>query len=173
MRRSTMGAIGLLTFIGLVGCDSPPSEETRAGDVAQLEANVLPVVDELDVRFYLDEGSTCNSILYPRGEFRDGDDSCGSPTESYGPFDATVRGDFDRISAAIEASGVNAHRFDAYVTGDGVLTSIRFPLEDRSIEWNWVYLYDPSNTVSKDQRPKAPTYQQINDKWWLVTEIDD
>lgn len=172
MRRSTTGVVGLLTLIALVGCDSPPSEEKRADDVAQLEAHVLPVVDELDVRFYLDEGSSCNSILYPRGEFRDGDDSCGSPTETYGPFDATVRSDFDRISAAIEASGVDAHRFDASVTADGVLTYASFPLEDSSIQWNWDYLYDPSNTVSKGQRPNAPTYQ-INDNWWLVTAIDD
>jgi hypothetical protein len=173
VRRSTMGAVGLLTLIVLVGCDSPPSEETRSHDVAQLEAHVLPVVDELDARFYLDEGSSCNSMLYPRGEFRDGDVSCGSPTESYGPFDATVRSDFDHIRAAIEASRVNTHRFDAFVTADGVLRHVSFPLEDSSIEWNWGYLYDPNNTVSKGQRPNAPTYQQINDNWWLVTEIDD
>jgi hypothetical protein len=84
MRTPLTHAAGLLVAALLVGCDTPPSEKRRADDVAQLERLVVPVVDELGVRFYLDERVTCHSILYSRGEFRQGDASCGSPTESYG-----------------------------------------------------------------------------------------
>ena len=41
------------------------------------------------------------------------------------------------------------------------------------MEWNWVYLYDPNDTVAKDLEPGAPTYTRINGSWWLVTEVDD
>jgi hypothetical protein len=66
---------------------------------------VVPIVVELDVRFYLDEGVRCHSLLYSEGEFREGNGSCGSPTESYGPFDPEVRTDFDRIKAALKRAG--------------------------------------------------------------------
>jgi hypothetical protein len=174
MRMALTFAAGLLVVAVLVGCDREPSERQRADDVAQLERWVVPVVEELDVRFYLDEGVTCHAVLYSRGEFREGDGSCGSPTESYGPFDAVVRKDFDRISAAIKASGVKTLRFDASVNAAGALTHVSFRIIDRSIEWNWFYLFDPTNAVPKGgQASNAPRYQRINERWWLVTEVDD
>jgi len=180
MRRIMMGVVGAMVSAALVGCNSPPSPERRIRDVARLEAHVVSVIDDLGVRSYLDERSTCDSILYARGEFRDGDESCGSPTEVDVPFDEGVRNDFDRIGAAIEASGVDTHRVDASVSGDGHLQHVSFRLEDCSIEWNWVYLYDPNGAVarpgaggSKGNGAGAPTYTRINGDWWLVTEIDD
>jgi len=174
MRMALSFAAGLLVVAVLVGCDREPSEQKRADDVAQLERLVVPVVDELDVRFYLDEGFTCQSLLYSRGEFREGDGSCGSPTESFGPFDAVVRRDFDRIRAAIKASGVNTLRFDASVNDGGVLTHVSFRIVDHSIEWNRFYLFDPTLAGPKSgQAPNAPRYEQINERWWLVTEVDD
>jgi hypothetical protein len=167
-------AAGLLVVAVLVGCDRAPSEQKRADDVAQLERFVVAVVDELDVRFYLDEGFTCHSLVYSRGEFREGDGGCGSPTESYGPFDAVVRRDFDRISGAIKASGVKTFRFAASVDDGGVLTHVSFRIIDRSIEWNRYYLFDPTHAVPKGVgAPNAPRYEQINERWWLVTEVDD
>jgi hypothetical protein len=130
----------------------------------------VPVVDELKVRRYLDEGPSSNAILYPPGEFCDGDDTSGSP-EGYGPFDARVRTDFDRIHAAIEASEVGTHRFDASFTADGAIGNISFRRDDSSWKWNWIYLYDPNGTVAKDLEPSARS--QINEDWWLVTEVDD
>ena len=172
MRRLRIGTVGL-TLTALVGCSHyPPSAQTQAIEVARLETHVVPVVDELDVRFYLDEGPSCNAILYPPGEFRDGDHRCGSPTEAYGRFDARVRSHFDRIHAAIAASA-DTHRFDASFTADGVLRNVSFPREDSSWEWNWRYLYDPNHRVAKDREPGAPTYTEIDEDWWLVTEVDD
>lgn len=174
MRTTLTVAAGLLVVAVLVGCDREPSEQTRAADVAELERLVVPVVEELGVRLYLDEGRSCHSLLYSRGEYRDGDDSCGSPTESYGPFDAVVRRDFDRIRAAIEATAVGTFRFDASINADGSLTRVSFRLVDRSIQWNRFYLFDPTNAIPKsDRAPNAPRYQRINERWWLVTEVDD
>jgi hypothetical protein len=173
MRRTTTAALGLLVSAALVGCDRPPSTERIIGDVARLETHVVPLVDELDVHFYLDERWTCHSILYSRGEFRDGDDSCGSPTESYVLFDVGVRSDFDRIKAALSASGAGIHRFEASIGTDGALRSISFRLGDSSIRWNWFYVDDPNNSITKSDGPNPPTYARINDRWWLLTEIDD
>jgi len=179
MRKLGIGVVALFASATLVGCnDKAPSLETQAAEVAQLETHVVPVVDELDVTFYLDEGKSCNGIIYPAGEFRDGDYSCGSVTENYGKFDAKVRTDFDRIRTAIEKSGVPTHRFDASVGSGGVLREVTFPREDGSWQWNWSYLYDPTDSVTKDRRSGeptmgSPTYTEIGKKWWLVTAVDD
>ncbi|HZM75227.1 MAG TPA: hypothetical protein VFC19_05845 [Candidatus Limnocylindrales bacterium] len=179
MRKLGFGIIGLLVLAALAGCgDEPPPTQTQADEVARLQAHVVPVVDELKVLFYLDEGSSCNAILYSSGEFRDGDDSCGSPTERYGQFDSRVRGDFDRIDAAIGTSKVPTHRFDATFTTGGALREVTFPREDSSWQWNWSYLYDPGDTVAKDLQPGdpkvgVPKYRRINEDWWLVTAVDD
>jgi hypothetical protein len=184
MRLLRIGVVGLLVPAALAGCvmgfgdTKPPSAETQAAEVARLQADVVPVVDELDVTFYLNEGKSCHGIVYRRGEFRDGDDSCGTPSEQYGRFDAQVRADFDRISAAIKRSEVNTYRFDALLTGDGALEKVTFPRTDSSWQWNWTYLYDPGNTVDKSKTQgeptlSKPTYTKINDSWWLQTAVDD
>ena len=174
MRKRGIAIVGLLALALPVGCaHKPPSAQTQAEEVARLEAHVVPVVDELEVRRYLDEGPSRNAILYPPGEFQDGDDGNGSPTEPYRPFDARVRSDFDRIHAAIEASDVDTHRFDASFTAEGALRTVSFRHEESDWNWNWVYLYDPNDTIAKDLARGAPTYTQINGDWWLVTEVDD
>jgi hypothetical protein len=174
MRMPLTFAVGLLSVTVFVGCDREPSEQKRAADVVQLERLVVPVVEELGVRSYLDEGFNCHALLYARGEFRDGDGWCGSSTESYGPFDAVGRKDLARIRTAIKASGVNTHRLVASVTTGGVLSHVSFRIVDHSIEWNWFYLFDPTDAVPKGgQAPNGPRYKQINKRWWLVTEVDD
>ncbi len=174
MRNPWSGIVGLLALAALVGCSSkPPSAGTQAAEVARLEAHVVPIVDELDVRFYLDETWSTHAITYPPGEFREGDDSRGSPAASDRPFDASVRTDFDRVSAAIEASAVDTYRFEASFTPEGALSTASFRRDDSSLEWNWFYLYDPNDTVAKDPGPGARSLTQINADWWLVTEVDD
>ena len=168
----------LLVIVGVLpvlsGCAvNPPSPEIQAEEVLRLEAGVVPVLDEFDVRFYLDRGPYCGSIVYRRGEFRSHDERCGSPTEAYRLFDEQVQGDFGKIRAAIAASRVKIRRFEASFAADGSIRTISFRREDCSIEWNWNYLYDRGNVVAKDGTSDFPKYTRITEDWWLVTEVDD
>lgn len=173
MRRLGVAIAALSTSILQVSCAwFPPSPRTQAAEVARLEAHVVPVVGALQVRRYLNEGPSCNRILYRLGEYCDGN-RCGSPKEGYRPFDERVREDFDRLATAMRTSNASTHRFEASFAADGALTTISFRREDFSIEWNWFYLYDPTDSVAKNQNPAPPTYTRITEKWWLVTEVDD
>jgi len=172
--RYAMTRAATVLVLAVASCAREPAPERWTPDVEQLERSVVPIIDALDVEYYLDEGASCHAIRYARGEFRDGDRSCVSASETYGRFDAPVHRDFDRISAALKSSGVNSRRFQASVNDNGTIAHVAFRIVDRSIEWNWFYLYDPTNAVPKDgSAPDAPRYQRINARWWLVREVDD
>ncbi len=171
MRRAIAGLAGLAALSALTGCGSPPSAQRRPDDVARLAAEVLPVIDELDVSTYLDEGSMCRWLVHPRGDFREG--GCATSAERFSAFDDTARADFDRVTAAMRASGVDTHRFEASISSAGAVGDARFWLEDSSIQWNWFYLYDPQDAITKNRHEGKPSYERISDGWWLMTEVDD
>jgi hypothetical protein len=104
--------------------DPPPGPGEWPRDVDRLERDVMPVVEELHV--YLLHPGPCRVLEYDRGDYRDGDpEDCGDLV----PFDAQARADFDRMTDAIERSGVAVER----IRRDR--GAIYIPLEDYSRQY--------------------------------------
>jgi hypothetical protein len=162
----TVSVPGSQTLHGLVRDIFPrqiPGPDQFPADVDRLEAFVLPVIEELNVSFYGPESHGCRFLEYARGAYQDGD-SCrdGNP-----PFDAQARADFNRVSNAVERSGVAVERIDRSQGG------IHIRLEDSSIEYNWEYAYMPDGgTPPTTGRPESQL-TNIRGNWWFVREFDD
>lgn len=59
-----------------------PSATEKAEQIGRLEATVLPVIEELQIAYFMDEPD-CANLTYPRGDFIDGDpELCGGSTDS-------------------------------------------------------------------------------------------
>jgi len=149
-------------------------------DVAALQADVLPVAEDLGVTGYLsDPGSWgrpgCHGLTWSHGGFRDRRSECSNPNDPELPFDAPSEAAFKQVSDAIAASGVNVDRID--VGGWGPGTS--FHLNDSSIQWNWYYSYDLSTTTDAPEEIRSETslgprlQVHVTGDWWFTVEPDD
>jgi len=141
----------------------PPGPGRRQADVDRLETDVLPVVEELELSLYLLTAGPCRILEYPRGDYRDGDPQCGDLV----PFDPGARADFDKVTDAVERSGVAVER----ILRDGTGTYVQ--LIDHSWQYNWQYVYlsgvgsPPTTTHPSEQ------WTHIRDNWWLHRAHDD
>ncbi len=80
-----VAVLGFLVWRAIRG--DLPSEAEKAEQIARLEATVLPVVEDLQVEYFMDEPG-CANLTYPRGDFIDGDpEDCGGSTDSPAQFD--------------------------------------------------------------------------------------
>ncbi len=152
-----------------VGGSVPDGPDQWQADVARLETEVLPVVEDLELSYYHLEPSypgrpgPCRILEYPRGNYRDGPPEC----DDLAPFDAEARADFDEVTVAVERSGVAVERIVRH--GDGIY----FPLEDNSWQYNWEYVYmqyvdSPPPTMSP-----AEEWTHIRGDWWFHRAHDD
>ena len=110
-------AIGLLALRAIQG--GLPTDVELAQQIERLETTLLPVVEGLQVEYFIDEPG-CANLTYPRGDFIDGSpDSCGGSTSHPVPFDDIARADHERIKVALEASQTPIERVGGRFFGDG------------------------------------------------------
>jgi hypothetical protein len=131
-----------------------PSDAELADYVSRLEATVLPVLEELQVEYFMDEPG-CEGITYDRAPPRDftngGPEHCGGSTDDPQPFDATVRADHARVAAALKESGTPIERTggtfrDGELRGGFFMSTHRAPFAT-----SWELMYD-----ADAQQPRAP-----------------
>jgi hypothetical protein len=144
-----------------------------AAEVAALERDVVPVLEELRPTWYESPGS-CDVLEYPRGTFSD-DGTCGGrPGERR--FDATARADLDRILDAVRRSGVPTDELrSAAYAADGSLVTAGFWIPGGGIEWNYAYVYSPAARPPEPQTALGPvTVTPIGTTgWWFEKSPND
>jgi hypothetical protein len=82
---------------------------------------------------------------------------------------------FNRISDAIEHSGVNIYRIGKGGWGPGMSLHLR----DNSWEWNWYYSYIPGTAADATAEQRSETslgtrlQVHVGGNWWFTVEPDD
>ncbi|MGQ0849864.1 MAG: hypothetical protein ACT4OP_12280 [Actinomycetota bacterium] len=140
-------AIGFLALRAIRG--HLPTDVELAQQVERLETTLLPVVEGLQVEYFIDEPG-CANLTYPRGDFVDGSpDSCGGSTSHPVLFDDIARADHERIKAALEASQTPIERVGGRFFSDGRTRSIWFMSNyGAPFATSWSLEYDPEGTRS-------------------------
>jgi hypothetical protein len=160
---SVPGGDALRALVADIVSGEPAQPDQWPGDVDRLEAELLPVFEELEVSYYLLEPGPCRILEYPRGRYSDQQD-CGEMA----PFDAQATADFDAVTDAVERSDVAVERITRYRGG------IFVRLHDGSWEYNWDYAYLPDGG-----EPFATTgmpgeeWTHIRGDWWYHRTFDD
>jgi hypothetical protein len=153
----------------------PPvyTRQRMLDDVAALQRQVLPVVEDLGLTSYIDDGPACRVFTWSRGTSRDR--ACANADNPELPFDSHSATAFKRVSDAITASGVNVYRIEQGGWGPGTA----FRLRDSSIMWNWYYSYEPGTPadapaqVRTQQRLGTQLKVHVTGDWWFTVEPDD
>jgi len=147
----------------------PPGPDRWQVDVDHLETELLPVVQDLELTYYLmqpgyplDRGP-CYVLEYSRGNYHDGDPDCTNVV----PFDAQARADFDEVTNAVERSGVAVER----IVGHGGWVYVQ--LKDSSWEYNWQYVYLPDVTSPPATVWPGEEWTHIRGDWWFHRAHDD
>jgi hypothetical protein len=163
----------LAAVVTLAGCVAPtaPSRAEMAADVAAMN-QIIPILEELEVTGYIVEDG-CRWIIYSRGGFVDGDDSC-QPGNAV-PFDDMARADHQRLTDAIEAAGAPTHRLnEATFEADGELRTAVFLHSAQPFPDQWEYIYDPGNVYPKeDGGPLEAVHTRVDASWWFLNHLDD
>lgn len=125
-----------------------PSATEKAEQIGRLEATVLPVIEELQIAYFMDEPD-CANLTYPRGDFIDGDpELCGGSTDSPIQFDDVARADHDRIKAALAASRTPIERVGGRFSDDGRVVNAWFmSTHGAPLTTSWSLEYDPTVTL--------------------------
>lgn len=151
-----------------------PSGRERSRQVDRLEATVLPVVQDLQVEYFMNEAG-CINLTYPRGDFVDGDrEHCGGSTTNPSPFDEIARADHGRIAAAIEASGTSVERVGGRYSTDGRTRSVWFQSnEGAPLATSWSLEYDPERrTTAGPDGMVTKTPVEGKADWWFACCAD-
>lgn len=147
-----------------------PTEAEKAAQITRLEATVLPVVDSLQVEYFMDEPD-CAILTYSRGDFVDGDPRlCGGSTNNAIAFDDTARADHSRIIGALVASETPIERIGGSFSSDGRMSGAWFSTTSGApFSTSWSLEYDPQDllmagTVGLVTRAAVPG---VTD-WWFA-----
>jgi hypothetical protein len=146
-----------------------PSDTEKAEYIASLETTVLPVIEDLQVEYFMDEPD-CANLTYARGDYIDGNpEHCGGSTDHPAPFDDVVRADHARVAAALEESRTPIERAGGnFIAGD-LRYAFFMSTHGAPFATSWDLLYDPD-----DLRPKTATelvtFTPVSgeDGWWFV-----
>lgn len=161
-------AIGFLALRAIRG--DLPSDAELAEQIERLEATVLPVVESLQVEYFMDE-SGCANLTYPRGDFIDGaPDDCGGSTSHPLPFDDIARADHERIRAALEASQTPIERVGGSFFSDGSIRTLWFmSTHGAPFATSWSLEYDPDGGRSAGTFGMV-TVTPVNGEpdWWFA-----
>ncbi|GAA4472315.1 hypothetical protein [Phytohabitans houttuyneae] len=179
---------GLDTTVMPGGSDSLPDQgdppvyprERMLQDIADLEAEVRPVAEDLALTMYIDEKSgwgrpACRVFTWSRGAFRDRHSECANPDDPELPFDTASAAAFTQVSGAIERSGVDVYRIENGGWGPGM----SFHLRDSSWHWNWYYSYIPGTAADAPPEERTQTalgvrrQVHVSGNWWFTVEPDD
>jgi hypothetical protein len=161
-------AIGFLALRAFQG--HLPTDVELAQQIERLETTVLPVVEGLQVEYFMDEPE-CANLTYQRGDFIDGDpDSCGGSTSRPVPFDEIARADHERIKAALEASQTPIERIGGRFASDGRIGSVWFMSNHGApFATTWSLEYDPEGSRSAGTLGMVTvTPVQGEDDWWFA-----
>ena len=146
-----------------------PGPAQWQADVERLELEVLPVVEELEIFYYLLEPGSlfdpgdCRILEYPRGRYRDGDPKCRDLV----PFDEQARADFDAVTRAVERSGIPIERI--YRNRGAIFVM----LPDYSWQYNWAYVYLSDVDTPPPARFPGEEWTHIRGDWWFHRAHDD
>jgi hypothetical protein len=157
------GGNALRALVAHVVPGQPPGPDQRRADVDRLETDLLPVVEKLELSYYLLDPGPCRILEYPRGDYRDGNPQCGDLV----PFDAQARVDFDEVTAAVERSGVAVERIFRDHGG------ISIQLKDYSWQYNWEYAYLPGIGTPPTTTWPGEEWKHIRGEWWFHRAHDD
>jgi hypothetical protein len=167
-----VAVLGFLVWRAIRG--DLPSEAEKAEQIARLEATVLPVVEDLQVEYFMDEPG-CANLTYPRGDFIDGEpEHCGGSTDSPAQFDDIARADHERIKAALEASGTPIERVGGTFFSDGRVMDAWFMSNHGApFATSWSLEYDPEGTRSAGPAGIVTlTPIEGEDDWWFACCAD-
>jgi hypothetical protein len=139
----------------------PPGPDQRDADVDRIVAELLPVIEELEVSYYLLHEGPCRILKYARGNFSD-----QAGCEGQTPFDAQAAADFDRVTRAVERSGLAVERIRLELGG------IYIQLEDISWQYNYEYVFLPDTAPPPIRWPEEQ-WTRVRDGWWFHRAHDD
>jgi hypothetical protein len=159
---SAPGGHAVRALVGGLVPGQPPGPDQWHADVDRLETDVLPVVEELNLSYYILD-PPCRVLEYPRGDYRDGDPDCKDQV----PFDAKARADFDEVTEAVERSGVTVERIFRHRGG------IYIQLKDNSWQYNWEYVYRPDVGSPPATSWPGEEWTHIRGDWWFHRAHDD
>jgi len=156
------------------GSTSPPSAQQQSEEVAALQTHVLPLVNDLRVTWYLNEGSSGGSIYWKRGKFTK--DSERAREDGDTPFDKETEVAYAQCAQAIRSSGVPTNRLvEAQFAVDGTLRSASFQRRGGGIEFVFTYIYSPGAKPPEWTSSLGPVVlTRIGDSdWWFEQSPDD
>jgi hypothetical protein len=168
---AVIGALGLLAWRAIQG--DLPSDAEKAEYVASLETTVLPVVEDLQVAYVMDEAG-CANLTYRRGDFIDGDpEHCGGSTDDPAPFDDVVRADHARLAAALEESRTPIERAAGKFTARDLRYAFFMSTHGAPFATSWELLYDPDDLYPKTATDLV-TFAPVpgEDGWWFACCAD-
>lgn len=148
-----------------------PDTDQMARTAAALQG-ALPALQDLHVEGVRTQ-DWCQFIDYPRGAFTnivDRDSTCNLFTKPPGPFDDTATADYDRVKAALEATGVSIQIvWNVEYDASGQITTAEFDVTAGMYD-RFSYRYDRNNTLSLEPNPDTIVIEQVNDQWWFLSE---
>ena len=151
-----------------------PSEAEKAAQIERLEATVLPVIEDLQVEYFMDVHG-CANLTYPRGDFIDGNpEDCGGSTGSPVQFDDVGRADHQLIKAALEASGTPIERVGGTFFSDGRVRYAWFmSTHGAPFATSWSLEYDPEGTRSPGPAGMVTLMPVEGEQdWWFACCAD-
>ena len=164
-------ALGSLAWRAIHG--DLPSDAEKAGYVASLETSVQPVVEDLQVAYFMNE-TDCANLTYPDGDFIDGDpEHCGGSTDEPAPFDDVVRADHARVAAALEQSRTPIERVGGKFTAGDLRYAVFTSTDGAPFATSWELLYDPGDLLPKTATDLV-TFTPVpgEDGWWFACCAD-
>lgn len=151
-----------------------PSEAEKAAQIERLKATVLPVIEDLQVEYFMDVHG-CANLTYPRGDFIDGDpEDCGGSTGRSVQFDDVGRADHQLIKAALAASGTPIERVGGTFLSDGRVRYAWFmSTHGAPFATSWALEYDPEGTRAPGPAGMVTlTPVEGEQDWWFACCAD-
>ena len=174
MLLATLAIASVAGGCGFTPSTSPPSAQQQSEEVAALQSHVLPVVKDLGVTWYLNEGLADGSISWKRGKFTK--DPERAREDGVKVFDTETEAAFEQVAQAIRASGVPTNRLvEAHFADDGTLRFASFRRGGGGIEFVFTYLYSPGAKPPEWSSKLGPVVlTKVGDSdWWFEQSPDD
>ncbi len=156
------------------GTISPPSVKRQSEEVAALQTHVLPLVRDLQVTWYLNEGLGSGSIYWKQGNFTM--DPSRAREDGDNVFDNVTEASYKRFTQAIRASGVPTNRLiNAQFKADGTIRSASFKRSGGGIKFVYTYIYSPAAKPAEWTSRLGPVVlTRVGDSdWWFEQSPDD